>query len=43
MSETKPVECGKCGWAGRRKPGNTVQCPKCGSFAAFQCATAYTS
>ena len=31
-----PVECGACGWQGRRKTGQIVQCPKCGSFAAFQ-------
>lgn len=37
MSERLPVECGHCGWKGHRKPGNVVQCPKCGSFAAFQC------
>ncbi|HET7412464.1 MAG TPA: hypothetical protein VFJ18_07350 [Pararhizobium sp.] len=30
------VECGGCGWTGRRKPGNLVQCPKCGEFAGFQ-------
>lgn len=30
------VECGGCGWTGKRKPGNLVQCPKCGEFAAFQ-------
>ncbi len=29
-----PVECGACGWQGRRKTGQIVQCPKCGSFAA---------
>jgi len=31
-----PVECGACGWKSRRKPGNTVQCPKCGGIAGFQ-------
>ena len=36
LSNRLPVECGNCGWTGKRKPGNIVQCPKCGSFAAFQ-------
>ena len=31
-----PVECGKCGWVGKRKPGNVVICPLCGSPAGFQ-------
>jgi predicted RNA-binding Zn-ribbon protein involved in translation (DUF1610 family) len=31
-----PVECASCGWQGRRKPGNVVQCPRCGGIAAFQ-------
>lgn len=31
-----PVECGACGWTGKRKPGNPVTCPKCGAWAAFQ-------
>lgn len=30
------VECGACGWKGRRKPGNLVWCPECGECAAFQ-------
>lgn len=39
MRETmQPVECGGCGWKSRRKTGNTVTCPKCGGFAAFQVA-----
>lgn len=36
MSDRLPVECGACGWTGRRKPGNIVECPKCGSIAGFQ-------
>lgn len=36
MDERLPVECGACGWAGKRKPGNIVMCPKCGAAAAFQ-------
>lgn len=36
MSERLPVICAKCGWTGRRKPGNIVQCPKCFGIAAFQ-------
>lgn len=35
-SERLPVECGACGWTGKRKPGNIVMCPKCGAAAAFQ-------
>ena len=35
MTPTLPVKCA-CGWSGRRAPGNPVQCPKCGAFAAFQ-------
>lgn len=36
MTETRqPVECGTCGWTGRRMTGNTVTCPKCGSYATF--------
>ena len=31
-----PVECGACGWLGKRKPGNLVICPKCGACAGFQ-------
>ena len=31
------VECGGCGWKGRRKSGKIVQCPKCGGIAAYQC------
>jgi hypothetical protein len=27
---------GECGGDSRRAPGNPVQCPKCGAFAAFQ-------
>ena len=34
--ERLPVECGGCGWNGKRKPGNVVICPKCGTVAAFQ-------
>lgn len=30
------VECGGCGWTGRRKPGNLVQCPRCGGVASYQ-------
>lgn len=39
MSALLPVECGACGWTGKRKPGNLVQCPKCGGFAGFQPVT----
>lgn len=35
MTPTIPVKCA-CGWSSRRAPGNPVQCPKCGAFAAFQ-------
>jgi hypothetical protein len=35
MTPTLPVKCA-CGWSSRRAPGNPVQCPKCGAFAAFQ-------
>ena len=35
MTPTIPVLCA-CGWSSRRAPGNPVQCPKCGAFAAFQ-------
>jgi hypothetical protein len=35
MTLTLPVTCA-CGWHSRRAPGNPVQCPKCGAFAAFQ-------
>jgi len=31
----KRVECA-CGWQGKRKPGNPVQCPRCGGFASYQ-------
>lgn len=31
-----PVECGHCGWTGKRSPGKIVYCPYCGSPAAFQ-------
>lgn len=33
---TAPVECGACGWMGKRKPGNIVWRPKCGALAGFQ-------
>lgn len=36
LPSKQPVECGNCGWTGKRKPGNFVICPKCGSIAAFQ-------
>jgi len=37
MTETmQRVECGACGWTGRRKTGNVVMCPRCGKPAAFQ-------
>ena len=31
-----PVECGACGWKGKRSAGKLVWCPKCGQCAAFQ-------
>lgn len=34
--QASAVECGACGWKGRRKPGDCVWCPKCGALAAFQ-------
>lgn len=34
--ELLQVECGACGWKGKRKPGKLVFCPACGSCAAFQ-------
>lgn len=34
--ERLPVECGACGWKGRRKAGSFAICPKCGAVAAFQ-------
>lgn len=36
MAELLAVECGACGWTGRRKPGRAVWCPKCGALAGFQ-------
>lgn len=38
MSDRQKVECGGCGWTGKRAIGNVVFCPKCGSIAAFQIA-----
>lgn len=35
MAVLMPVECGACGWTGRRKPGRAVWCPKCGGLAGF--------
>ena len=32
----KQVECGGCGWTGKRKPGKVVECPDCGGIAAWQ-------
>lgn len=29
------AECASCGWTGRRKTGNTVDCPDCGGVAGF--------
>lgn len=37
MGETmQPVECGACGWTGRRMTGNVVICPKCKGIAGFR-------
>lgn len=36
MDGLLPVECGICGWKGKRKPGNLVFCPQCGACAGFQ-------
>lgn len=36
MTALLPVECGACGWTGKRKPGKLVWCPKCGECAGFQ-------
>lgn len=30
------VECGYCGWTGKRKIGDLASCPRCGSPAGFQ-------
>ncbi len=35
METIQPVECGACGWTGRRKTGNIVVCPKCSAIAGF--------
>lgn len=36
MPETRqPVECGACGWTGKRMTGQIVMCPKCGQPATF--------
>lgn len=40
METMQPVECGACGWKGRRKTGTVVVCPKCGSIAGFQVSKA---
>jgi uncharacterized Zn finger protein (UPF0148 family) len=29
------VICAHCGWTGRRKTGQLVDCPKCGNGATF--------
>lgn len=35
-AETRqPVECGACGWTGKRATGQIVTCPKCGKPATF--------
>jgi len=39
MTTLSRVECGGCGWTGKRKPGKLVQCPQCGGFASYQEAT----
>lgn len=36
MSRLLPIECGNCGWVGKRSAGKVVGCPKCGGIAAFQ-------
>jgi predicted Zn-ribbon and HTH transcriptional regulator len=36
MTTLSRVECADCGWQGKRKPGNPVQCPRCGGFASYQ-------
>lgn len=36
------VECGNCGWKGKRKLGQLVTCPQCQSIiAAFQVKTEF--
>lgn len=29
------TECANCGWSGKRKTGNIVDCPDCGRSAGF--------
>jgi len=36
MTPLSRVECDACGWQGKRKPGNPVQCSRCGGFAIYQ-------